>query len=476
VDDAYISARYAENAANGWGLVYNGGEAPIEGYTNLAWTLWLTATCWLGLPVHWAMVWGGLVCGVGALAALTALTVALVDHKATWRASVPAILLAMDPHVQVVVTNGLETALYLASVPTAMVALWWAKGRWRLVAGVGCGLLAMVRPEGLIVGGVLLAFDGVERWRSAKKLETWAPWFGFLPVVLALLGWRAFTYGALVPNTGAAKMTMRYAQLKKMHINYLDDEWIYWLGALAVVCVAALLTRWTSRKMALLVVCGVSLGIASQVYLWMPGGRLLMTPVTLGVILVGVALESSKRWMGLLMFPVCVLILGVLLLPSTRRYVVLQDAHHSVVANNGAYVAAKHLGTHAPAGAWMATRDAGVLAQGVGSDVRVAELHPRALTQLHPGGADALASQYTPVDPEVFVFTVNRQGRRALMYSVERRMWLRSTAEYVYLGRVKQHYHRYYDIVVRADLDMPPLPKKILVNEALLLPERKADR
>ena len=41
-DDAFISNRYAENLANGLGLVYNAGER-VEGYTNLSWTLMLAA-------------------------------------------------------------------------------------------------------------------------------------------------------------------------------------------------------------------------------------------------------------------------------------------------------------------------------------------------------------------------------------------------------------------------------------------------
>ena len=40
-DDAMISMRYARNLAEGYGLVWNPGEAPVEGYTNFLWTLWM---------------------------------------------------------------------------------------------------------------------------------------------------------------------------------------------------------------------------------------------------------------------------------------------------------------------------------------------------------------------------------------------------------------------------------------------------
>lgn len=34
IDDAYISYRYSKHLAQGYGLVWNQGEGPVEGYTN----------------------------------------------------------------------------------------------------------------------------------------------------------------------------------------------------------------------------------------------------------------------------------------------------------------------------------------------------------------------------------------------------------------------------------------------------------
>jgi hypothetical protein len=39
IDDAFISFRYSEHLANGFGLVWNIGQAPVEGYTNFLWVL-----------------------------------------------------------------------------------------------------------------------------------------------------------------------------------------------------------------------------------------------------------------------------------------------------------------------------------------------------------------------------------------------------------------------------------------------------
>ncbi|RKX21336.1 MAG: hypothetical protein DRP51_04400, partial [Candidatus Zixiibacteriota bacterium] len=37
IDDAFITFRYAENLADGYGLVFNPGGEPVEGYSNFLW-------------------------------------------------------------------------------------------------------------------------------------------------------------------------------------------------------------------------------------------------------------------------------------------------------------------------------------------------------------------------------------------------------------------------------------------------------
>ena len=52
-DDAFISFRYAENLAQGNGLVFNPGER-VEGFSNFLWVLILALVNLLGMPVLWA--------------------------------------------------------------------------------------------------------------------------------------------------------------------------------------------------------------------------------------------------------------------------------------------------------------------------------------------------------------------------------------------------------------------------------------
>lgn len=41
IEDAMISMRYAKHLANGYGLVWNVGEPPVQGFTNFGWTLFM---------------------------------------------------------------------------------------------------------------------------------------------------------------------------------------------------------------------------------------------------------------------------------------------------------------------------------------------------------------------------------------------------------------------------------------------------
>lgn len=49
-DDGFISFRYAQNLANGHGLVYNIGER-VEGYTNFLWVLLMSVSFPLNLDI-----------------------------------------------------------------------------------------------------------------------------------------------------------------------------------------------------------------------------------------------------------------------------------------------------------------------------------------------------------------------------------------------------------------------------------------
>ncbi len=87
-DDAYISFRYAQNLAEGNGLVFNVGEY-VEGFTNLSWTVLLAAGVLLGWQAPDVAHCFGLLSGVALLLA----TYFYVLARSAWQRS------SIDAHV-----------------------------------------------------------------------------------------------------------------------------------------------------------------------------------------------------------------------------------------------------------------------------------------------------------------------------------------------------------------------------------------
>ncbi|MDB4934149.1 MAG: acyltransferase 3 [Labilithrix sp.] len=91
-EDAMISMRYARHLADGHGLVWNIGEPPIEGFTNLLWVLWMSVAHKLGLSESKISLFI-MLSGV-AIMLTTGLVVAKIARKVSSAAWVPVAVLA----------------------------------------------------------------------------------------------------------------------------------------------------------------------------------------------------------------------------------------------------------------------------------------------------------------------------------------------------------------------------------------------
>ena len=207
-DDVMISMRYARNLASGYGLVWNPGEAPVEGFTNLLWVLFMSALHLL--PIGLSKL-PALVCGMSAL--LMLLT-AVVAAKLS-RALEPGNLLA--PGIAALLCAGYGPLAYwsLVGFETALIALLYVGMAYLVVSqvtatrhvpwavGVMAALACATRMDCLpTVIMLLLAVGLVQPRQSFFKILG--------PVVLTLAAmtvFRFFYYGELMPNTYYLKLT-----------------------------------------------------------------------------------------------------------------------------------------------------------------------------------------------------------------------------------------------------------------------------
>ncbi len=195
VDDAYITFRYVQHLVTGQGLVFNAGEAPLEGYSSLLWLLVLAPFARVGLDLPLVAQLLGLALGLGTLAA-----VALGDAKPRWLGA--AGLIACLPWLYHTV-NGLETGLVacLLAVMTCVAAD--TRGKRRLLFAVAL-LLPLARPEGLLA---VLAW-GAATQLAARRWQRDAIFQAVLALTAfaAQLAFRLAYHHAWIANSARAKM------------------------------------------------------------------------------------------------------------------------------------------------------------------------------------------------------------------------------------------------------------------------------
>jgi arabinofuranosyltransferase len=213
IDDAFISFRYARNLAEGHGLVWNPGEAPVEGYSNFLWVILLAIPHRVGADaVTFAKV-AGVVASVGSLAATFFMVRRLSDS--VWAGLVAVLFLGHSVDFVINAALGLETSLYLLLLA---LALWGTFAlasdptrRRALLTGLAFAGLALTRPEGPVVFVVALAWLGFAwrgrpPWRAATLLVG-----AFAAIVVPYLAFRISYYGDIVPTAVRAK------QIKDAH-------------------------------------------------------------------------------------------------------------------------------------------------------------------------------------------------------------------------------------------------------------------
>ncbi len=199
IDDAWISFRTARNVVEHGIFTFDATQPPVEGVTNLLWTLLsaLGLLIWpdlepalfarvLGGALYFGVLWIG--AGLGARDAASPVSGALVT----------GVLLGAAGNLAFHALSGLESGLYLFLWALSLQLVGAAPRPWLL--GLTLAALGMTRPEGVLLGGLTLGW-AAWRWNraAAPALVLWT---------LGIAGMEAFrltTFGAWVPNTFHAK-------------------------------------------------------------------------------------------------------------------------------------------------------------------------------------------------------------------------------------------------------------------------------
>jgi hypothetical protein len=216
IDDVGISWRYAHHLADGHGLTWNLQGPPVEGYSNFLWVILLAVPGWLGFEIETSAKVIGVECALATLILFVLMLRRLFGSSRFWWA--PAAIVAVMPEWIAWTVSGLEIALFgfFALLATHAIIPGVSGRTWRL--SVAMAGLTLTRPEGFVLGGVILAAyallggSGLKaRWRMVA-----APLATLALTLSALVGFRLFYFGYPLPNTVYAKFSSALPSLKQV--------------------------------------------------------------------------------------------------------------------------------------------------------------------------------------------------------------------------------------------------------------------
>ena len=211
-DDALVSLRYAHNLASGHGLVWNPGEnPPVEGYTNLAWTLVMSAVLLVFSRTLAPIV-------VSAIGAATLVACGWTVRRMLRTLGSPAAIQVAG--VAIVLTYYPLVFWTLRGMEVGLVVwlLLWAveivlrpepadparARRDLLTLSAVAGVAFLTRNDSIILFALVIASVAQQRWARRHALALAAP---LALCVVAQFTLRYAYYGEFVPNTYMLKMT-----------------------------------------------------------------------------------------------------------------------------------------------------------------------------------------------------------------------------------------------------------------------------
>jgi hypothetical protein len=246
VDDAFIHLRFAHHLAQGLGLVWNPGEAPVEGFTSPLYVVLLAALEKAGFsPIALIPV-----LGTGATLVILLLSWNLgarLNPARPIENLLALILTCISPPVLYWQTAGLEIPLYTALLIAAALSYLSYRQHAILTGWVGVlfAITALTRPEGLLLFGVTLAFEGLIRLLKRQRLfdqPLLMMIVGFMCFYVPVFFWKWAYFGELLPNTYYAKTGGGLTQIMG-GLTYVVKNFLYYIFPATVVPLALFVVR-----------------------------------------------------------------------------------------------------------------------------------------------------------------------------------------------------------------------------------------
>jgi arabinofuranosyltransferase len=273
-DDAFITFRYAKHLAEGSGLRWNRGDAPVEGFTSLLHVLLLSGGILSGCdPLVLSQIlglFGFLLSLLGAAAIgrevlngddrpglLAAFVMSLASSAALWS------------------RGGLETTLFAAALSLAAAS--WLRSRrtgsWPTLPAVAFFIAALFRPEAVAVAGIAMLHDlfapRAARSARTRMREAAFDWWPYFVLLLTWAGWKMAYFGSLLPNPWYVKSGVGLMSLRAGVAYVLHFFQSYGAVGLLLAASPLVVLAWPRPAAVSFLMC--SLGIWCAYVAWMGG-------------------------------------------------------------------------------------------------------------------------------------------------------------------------------------------------------------
>ncbi len=324
VDDAFIFFRYAKHWAEGYGLVWNVGEPPVEGVSSLLYTALLALGMRAGLDVVlWATALN-LFLGLGLLA-LTLLLAQSLDVPPPSRYLAPLVV-AASADVAFWAGAGMDVMLFAALL--ALALRFTVRERFTL-AGATFALLSMARLDAVPIALATWLFLVWRHWReerekraastsivqafvspsSARLLLTFLVLF--TPFYLA----RWAYFGWPLPNSYYAKTGGGLAAWREGLLYTRDFLWRPEVATVVVLSVLGALScqDWRTRYVGLVALLLLARAVAAGGD-WMPRFRLMVPLWPLLAVLTAAGVGTLVHTLNLRRKPLALSVFSILIL------------------------------------------------------------------------------------------------------------------------------------------------------------------
>ncbi len=208
-DDAFISFRYADHFAKGYGLVWNPGEH-IEGYTNFLWTLLLGVGIHFGIEPILLSQLLGMSFFVICLIATYKLSSVLFTSNNLGLLSI--CVLGTNYTFSSYATGGLETQMQAALFIlmcyyclSVYISQTWNQNKLIILSLLSAAAI-LTRPDSLLVCAFIFLFTILSIRNNSTTVQQLISPFTILilPIVIIIGGWciwKLHYYGDILPNT-----------------------------------------------------------------------------------------------------------------------------------------------------------------------------------------------------------------------------------------------------------------------------------